>query len=436
MHASRLLPALLPLVFACTVGDGSDPSPFMTTLLGAADGEPSTDDGSDDGGGEPDPVCGDAVIDIGEECDLGLENTDTGLCTLSCRIAACGDALVYEGFEECDDGNLEDTDDCITGCIAAVCGDGYVQAGVEMCDDGNADDTDGCTTACMTGTCGDGIVQDGEQCDDANTDTTDQCPACQLAFCGDGFKQLGVEACDDGNLETNDACTSPFCEPNICGDGIVWQGVEQCDDGNTDGHDACTMACTVAFCGDGVKQAGVEECDDGNDVDNDLCTNDCISQLWFVPGPQTNVPVDQLAGWQQCWKGLYSSSAAGLTNTILGQQCTGSKLLEACRPVGANVFTVLAMGERADVLFDVGQQVNGKHEANGVAWYFSKNYSMGFARAGDAVSRNSCDTANINPDQRMCWHTGGDSILGGWRCGSFIGLNANASWERLIYQAD
>jgi hypothetical protein len=125
----------------------------------------------------------------------------------------------------------------------------------------------------------------------------------------------------------------------------------------------------------------------------------------------------------------------GLTNTILGQQCTGSKLLEACRPVGANEFTVLAMGDRADVLFDVGSQENGKHEANGVAWYFSNEYSMGFARAGDEVERFSCDVANINPEDRLCWHTSSDGIDGGWRCGVTTDLNGDPQWERLLYHA-
>jgi cysteine-rich repeat protein len=434
MHVSRLLPALSLLVFGCTVGDGSDLSAFMTTFLGAADGEPTTDGG--DGAGEHDAGCGDAVLDPGEECDLGPENSDTGLCTRSCRIAVCGDALVYEGFEECDDANLDDTDDCLDDCVAAVCGDGHVHAGVEVCDDGNTDDTDSCTVDCEPGSCGDGLVQPGEQCDDGNGDTSDHCPTCQLAFCGDGFIHAGIEGCDDGNTESSDACTSPLCMPNVCGDGLLWPGIEECDDGNDEGGDACTLACTVAFCGDGVKQVGFEECDDGNDVDDDGCTNSCISLLWFVSGPQTNVPVDQLTGWELCWSGSYSVNTPGLTNTILGQHCTGSKLLEACRQAGATTLTVAAMGERTDVLFDVGQQVAGKHEANGVAWYFSNNYSMGFAKAGDAVSRNSCDTGNVNPTNRLCWHTSGDSINVGWRCGANIGLNANPNWERLIYHAE
>jgi cysteine-rich repeat protein len=380
-------------------------------------------------------VCGDGEVGMGEQCDLGNDNSDSGTCTANCRIATCGDGLTYEGFEDCDDGNNNvNTDDCIDGCIAAVCGDGFLHEGVETCDDGDADNTDGCNTMCLPGTCGDGIVQAGELCDDGNGDTTDFCPACQAASCGDGYMHAGFEACDDGNLNENDACTLD-CEPSFCGDGVTWEGMEECDDGNNVDGDECTLACSVAFCGDGVKQNGVEGCDDGNMIDDDFCTNACVSLLWYVEGPQTNVPEDMLGGWEQCWSGTYGANGAGLTNTILGQACTGNRLLLACRPVGADTFTLLAMGERADVLFDVGQQGAGKHEANGVAWYYSNSYSMGFAREGDPVSRNSCDTNNINPEHRLCWHTNGDAITSGYRCGNTT-LNGNPNWERSIYHAD
>jgi hypothetical protein len=211
--------------------------------------------------------------------------------------------------------------------------------------------------------------------------------------------------------------------------------MEECDDGNVEDADACTAACTVAFCGDGVKQDGVEECDDGNDVDDDFCTNDCISLLWFVAGPQTNIPEDMLGGWEECWTGLYGTTYPSLEPTILGQQCTGSKLLIGCRPVGSDTFTLLAMGDRDDVIFNTGNGANTTHEANGVSWYYSSSWSWGFADEGTGVNRNSCDIANTSPTLRMCWHTGGGSINSGYRCGSTF-LNGNNSWERVIMHAN
>lgn len=275
----------LSSTFACSTAPSGDGGFTLSTSFQPGDGDgDETETGGDGDGDTGDGSCGDAVVDVGEECDLGPANSDAGTCTTSCQVAECGDGLVFEGFEECDDGNTSNGDKCINACKLASCGDGHVQLGVEECDDGNEDNADGCTTTCTPGLCGDGIVQAGEQCDDGNNITTDECPACQLAFCGDGYMQAGVESCDDGNQDSNDACTSPFCTPAECGDGIVWAGLEECDDGNDEDGDDCPTSCTIAFCGDGYTHDANEECDDGNNVDDDTCTNNCISNGVFFSG--------------------------------------------------------------------------------------------------------------------------------------------------------
>jgi cysteine-rich repeat protein len=237
---------------------------------------------------------------------------------------------------------------------------------------------------------------------------------------------------DDGNLEDNDACTYPFCQHNLCGDGVLYEGVEECDDGNAIGGDECTLTCTTPFCGDGVKHIGVEECDDGNDVNDDFCTNDCTSLLYFVEGPQVNVDEADLGGWEVCWTGAYNNFYPGLTATILGEQCTGGMLLLGCRPAGSQVFTLLAMGEREDVLHDTGQG-NVTWDANGVSWYFDENWSMGFADEGTGVNRNSCDVSNVSPTLRLCWHTSSNAISDGYRCGNTFPWQ---NWERVIMHAN
>ena len=47
---------------------------------------------------------------VEEECDLGADNANDGLCLLDCTLNQCGDGFVYVGHEECDDGNLIDGD--------------------------------------------------------------------------------------------------------------------------------------------------------------------------------------------------------------------------------------------------------------------------------------------------------------------------------------
>jgi len=309
-----LAATLAPL--ACTTASNDD---FTTFGFGADAGADAGDDAGDDAGetdaGEDEggsTTCGDGVVDPGEECDLGVENSNEGVCTASCMLARCGDGHVYVGFEECDDGNTSNTDDCVGLCKLAVCGDGYVHEGVEECDDGNDIEDDGCTSSCTAATCGDGILQSGEQCDDGNLDDTDDCPStCQFAYCGDGYVQEGVEECDDGNDSYTDACIPVFCKLAYCGDGYVQEGVEECDDGNLDDDDACPSTCTVAYCGDGFVQAGVEECDDGNDIDDDFCKNDCTTNGYFddfETGDLTLLP----------WIG--SGNANWLTTNVLPQE--------------------------------------------------------------------------------------------------------------------
>jgi cysteine-rich repeat protein len=351
----------LSVVISCSTEEPSGSTTFtsFTTVPGDGDGDPGeTGDGDGDSGdGDGDMSCGDSVVDPGEECDLGPQNSATGQCTPDCKIAACGDGYVYENFEECDDGNTVNSDDCVTGCKIASCGDGFVQDGVEVCDDGNDDDADGCTVECVLGSCGDGILQAGEQCDDANQDTSDDCPACQFAFCGDGYIQAGVEVCDDGNLLSNDACIATFCTPATCGDGFVYEGMETCDDGNMEDNDACP-ACAPGFCGDGFTWEGMEECDDANDVEDDICTSDCISNGIFFYGSFNQNSDGQLycADWntfRMALQGFDNFTRVALwgSNDPMGVQCLGAPADVLCQALatGQTVTNIACDGRTWNV---------------------------------------------------------------------------------------
>ncbi len=65
----------------------------------------------------------------------------------STSLSICGDGIVDPG-EECDDGNMDNTDTCSSICAYAHCGDGYIHTGTEECDDGNMFDGDGCSSLC------------------------------------------------------------------------------------------------------------------------------------------------------------------------------------------------------------------------------------------------------------------------------------------------
>lgn len=107
------------------------------------------------------PVCGDAHVDPGEECDAGPANRDDGACTLDCKTAECGDGLVHEGVEECDEGedNGDDHNGCSPACTSnGFCGDGIVQIPDELCDEGAANG-DGMSSGGKA-SCGIGCVWD------------------------------------------------------------------------------------------------------------------------------------------------------------------------------------------------------------------------------------------------------------------------------------
>lgn len=276
------------------------------------------------------PTCGNAVVDNGEECDLGTARNGFSNCTKDCQALYCGDHLISPALKEecepdysevyaldpatgelivevqytapscgmiCTVPSCDKSGECADGCkrmflpactssasstanaqaqvagtfYAPTCSNGLIDAG-EQCDDGNLVSFDACTNDCRIAFCGDGLMQIWEQCDDGNRIDSDACSnTCKLPACGDGVIQPGEE-CDDGNQVSADSCTTA-CKIARCGDMIV-QSNEQCDDGNQVNGDFCTNICRFPTCGDGVIQLG-EQCDDGNTVEIDACTNQC-----------------------------------------------------------------------------------------------------------------------------------------------------------------
>jgi len=77
-------------------------------------------------------------------------NADSGAIQTSVTVTVCGNNVVETG-EQCDDGNIVSGDGCSSSCQTegAVCGNGTVESG-EQCDDGNTNSGDGCSATCQT----------------------------------------------------------------------------------------------------------------------------------------------------------------------------------------------------------------------------------------------------------------------------------------------
>ncbi len=117
--------------------------------------------------------------------------------------------------------------------------------------------------------------------------------------------------------------------------------------------------------------------------------------------------------------------------------CDGALALVACRQAGSDVLQLAAMGETDEVFTDTGNGPDATHEHNGVNWYYSESWSMGFVPAGAVASRNSCDTNGMpgNDDGtgegRLCWHTGDGNLNNGYRCG--LDFPGDPSFERVVF---
>ena len=198
---------------------------------------------------------------------------------------------------------------------------------------------------------------------------------------------------------------------------------------------------TCAF----YKDQGVE-CFGGNyhgewDITGDLSSMKVATKLsvslhklitYFV-GIHKNVDEKILMGWKVCYSDTYS--VRGIKMSTILKNCSGKNIILACRPKGSKTLTLMASGKRDEVFKVTARDTTSGHDHNKVKFYFNVNQSLGFAPEGATLAKNSCDTQTTDGDQRLCWHTSGGSLNGGWRCGNTKSLGRSNSWERVIYQS-
>ncbi len=110
-------------------------------------------------------------------------------------------------------------------------------------------------------------------------------------------------------------------------------------------------------------------------------------------GVQKNFdPASLPTGWILCYNDTYDVVLNSTLLQTIFTQCNRGKLLLGCGLVNSTVLTLAAMGLRSDVLFNCSNIVNCTNVGNGVGWYYSSDYSWGFAPGTDSVYRSACDT--------------------------------------------
>ena len=175
------------------------------------------------------PVCGNDILESGEECDDG--NTDNGdCCSSTCRFetGACNEDNACTTNDQCSNGecvggaplNCEDNNVCTTdtcdpasGCVNTP--------NANSCDDGDA-----CTTGdvCSGGSCQPGEALDCNDNIGCNADTCDPVSGCVHT---PRTECLDNDGCCPSGCNTSSANLDNDCLP-FCGNGLVESG-EQCD---------------------------------------------------------------------------------------------------------------------------------------------------------------------------------------------------------------
>ena len=162
-----------------------------------------------------------------------------------------------------------------------------------------------------------------------------------------------------------------------------------------------------------------------------LVATPATAATYLPVGPQLNVALTSVTGggWTQCYSAsmatIFGSSAA---TALAG--CSGDRLLVAGRETGSGTLLVLAQALKVDALFNTGAADNGiTNIANGTGWYNADDWSFGFAPAGEAVSKNECDT-DVGVG-RLCIHT--LTFSGGYRINDLLGLNNSTDYEKLVF---
>jgi len=194
------------------------------------------------------PNCGDGVVDPGEECDDGDQNSDTipDACRTNCIASWCGDGVI-DSDEQCDSGDVGSAT-----CEQLGYDGGEITCNGDIC----MRDESGCFV------CGD------SECSPAEDSCS--CPEDCGSQCGDG--------CCNG---TETTCSCPEDCGDDCGDGCCTGSEDSCscpeDCGNTCGDGCCNGSETTCTCPDDCgSQCGDDCCNGTEDTCN--CHEDCGSQ--------------------------------------------------------------------------------------------------------------------------------------------------------------
>jgi len=271
-------------------------------------------------------VCGNDVVEEGEECDASdlAGQTCAGLGLVGGSLGCGGDCLFdVSGCDvtaDCGNDSAEYPEQCDGADLAgATCADLGFDGGDLACGVACTFDTSDCevVTAC------DGVeLEPGEECDGAHLGGA----TCQNLGLGTGDLSCDADCLfDTSDCEIQAVCGNDTAEhPEVC-DGPDLAGLNCADVGFYDGTLACNATCDnydtsgcVGGCGDGVRN-GPEVCDG-----TDLVGEDCASQGQY-PGQLACSPdcatFDVTACGGSCGDGVINGPEVCDTGDFGGETC-------------------------------------------------------------------------------------------------------------------
>ncbi len=279
----------------------------------------------------PVAVCGDGNLDIGEQCDNGIANSNSAACLTTCQNATCGDTFIQTAVEQCEPPNTLTCDANCQNITPPSCGNNIIEAG-EQCDDGIANSNSAaCLTTCQNATCGDTFIQTAvEQCEPPNTLTCDaNCQNITTPSCGNNIIEAG-EQCDPPNGIICDASCQNIITLPSCGNGLL-EGSEACEVSipcATPSWTCDLLSCVclppliTSVCGNNILEAG-EQCDDGNSSNNDGCSNTCTIEILI---PAINCSISAITSKPEYANEDFQTCGCAYTNCYIdddGPDCGG-----------------------------------------------------------------------------------------------------------------
>ncbi len=262
-------------------------------------------------------ICGNGIVDPGEECDDG--NTNAGdCCSPICESIDAGTTCPDDG-EVCTDDVCDGNGSCLHPPVDGI-----------SCDDGlfcNGPDT------CSGGSCAAGSIDPcggGTECADLCDEAGDHC-----------FDPLGSACTPDGNFCTDDVCDGngncAVPNSNPCDDGLFCNGADTCGGGACAFHagDPCAGG---SDCSDSCDE-GQDSCFDAPGTgcldDGNVCTDDVCNGLGGCVHPNNAAACDD--------SNACTSGDLCLGGTCVGQSpvvCDNCQTCDAFSGCGGPVCTV------------------------------------------------------------------------------------------------